>query len=111
MTPKEINHSVETNKVQFTKGERVEHWLNFVFLLFPLSLVGYVVIDTAIRNKEFPIFALILAGLSVMLLRHKIISPKLKTYKSNLTEEQFIEANFAAVRLSLIEYRELFFSG
>lgn len=100
MTPKEINRSIETKNVQFTKGERIEHWLNFVLLLIPLSLMGFLVIDTANQNEAFPFFGLILVGFFVLLLRHKLISPKLKAYKSNLTAEQFQMANHAAAKLN-----------
>ena len=100
MKTEEINQSIESMNLYLTKDEKIEHWLNFIILLMPIILIGYVPIETAIQNKEFSFFALILTGLILLLLRHKLISPKLYVYKTNLTKEQFKQANQAAAKLN-----------
>lgn len=104
MTTKQINQSIEKMKIYLTSREKIEYWLNFIFILAPLSFVGYITIDTAIQNQEFSLLTLILLGILIsllsMLLKHKLNSTKLDGYKSRLTVEQFIEANEATAKLN-----------
>lgn len=114
MTGKEINQSIETMKVHLTKVEKIEHWLNFIFLLIPLSGIGYVTIEGAIQNQRFPFFALIIIGLFVLFLKHKLVSRKFEVYKSTLTEEQFKQANQATAKLhdwTILSNRKNYFSA
>ncbi len=100
MTSKEINRSIETMKIHLTKSDKTEHWLNFIVLLIPICLIGYESIEKVTQNKEFSFFVLLILGFFTLFLRHKLISQKLDVYKSNLTEEQFKQANQAAARIN-----------
>lgn len=100
MTAREINQSIASMKVYLNKGERIEHWGNFIFLLIPIILFGFMTIYAPIQNGEISIFGFIPVRLFVLLLRHKLISPKLDVYKSNLSSEQFKESNKAAAKLN-----------
>lgn len=100
MTPKEINQSIESRKVHLTKGEKIEHWMNFLSLLIPLSFLGFITIYEPITNGEIPTFGIIVIIAFFVLLHHKLVSPKLDVYKSELTEEQFKQANQAAATLN-----------
>lgn len=100
MTPKEINQSIESMKIHLTKDEKINHWVNFLFLLIPLSFCCYIAIYEAITNGEIPIFGIIIIIAIFLFLRHKLVSPKLDVYKSELTEEQFKQANQAAAILN-----------
>ena len=114
MTPKEINQSIESMKIHLTKGEKIEHWVNFFFMLIPLSLFGFITIYEPISNGEFPTFGIIIIIAFFLFLRHKLISPKLDVYKSELTEEQFKQANQAAAKLNewvILSNRKNYFSA
>lgn len=101
-------------KIHLNKGERIEHWVNFISLLIPLSFFGFVTIYVPITNGAFPIFGLIVIGMFAIFLRHKLICPKLEVYKSNLTEEQFKEVNQSVAKLNdwtILSNREDYFSA
>ncbi len=101
MTQKEINQSIESTKVNLTKGESIEHWVNFFILLIPLGFFGEVTIYEPITNGEFPTtFGIIIIIAFFLFLRHKLVCSKLEVYKSELTEEQFKQANKAAATLN-----------
>ncbi|THH36416.1 hypothetical protein [Neolewinella litorea] len=92
MTSREINRSIRTGKVQLTPGERVEHWVNFLFLSIPLVAVAFV-LHYDLRVDGFLIFGIVVFLL--LLLRHKLVSPRLEVYRSGLTDQQFKRANQA----------------
>lgn len=100
MTTEEINRSIESMKLHLNKGERIKHWVNFLFILIPLSFLGFTTLYLAISNGEIPILGIIAAIAFFYLLRQKLTSPKLDVYKSELTAEQFKQANQAAARLN-----------
>lgn len=96
----EINKSIESMKIHLTKGEKIEYWVNFLSLLIPLSSLGFITIYEPITNEEVPTFGIFIIIAFFLLLRHKLVSPKLDVYKSELTEEQFKQANQAAATLN-----------
>jgi heme/copper-type cytochrome/quinol oxidase subunit 4 len=100
MTPKEINQSIESMKMHLTKVEKINHWVNFLLLIIPLCFCGYISIYEAIINGEIPIMGIFIIIAIFLFLRHKLVSPKLDVYKSELTEEQFKQANQAAATLN-----------
>ncbi|MFK7983986.1 MAG: hypothetical protein AB8G86_28675 [Saprospiraceae bacterium] len=101
-------------KIYLNKGERIEHWVNFFFLLIPLSFFGFITIYEPASKGEIPTFGLIVIGMFFLFLRHKLLSTKLEVYKSNLTEEQFKQANHAAAKLNdwiVLSNRKNYFSA
>ncbi|AWV98685.1 hypothetical protein [Arcticibacterium luteifluviistationis] len=100
MTEKEIDHSIASMKVSLNDAEKFEYWLNLVSLMFFLGMTLIVDIQSEVSNGEFPISGIIVIIVFLLLFRHKLISPKLAVYHSNLTEEQFIQANQAAATLN-----------
>ena len=100
MTAKEINQSIESMKIHLSKEERIDHWVNFFFLLIPISLFGFITIYEPISNGEIPTYGIIVIIMFFLFLRHKLISSKLEVYKSSLTEEQFKQANQVAAKLN-----------
>lgn len=76
--------------------------------------MGYVSVEPAIQEKAFSFMALLPIGLLGLFLRHKIVSPRLAVYQSNLTEEQFKQANAAAAKLNdwiILSDRKDYFSA
>ncbi len=100
MTPIEINQSIQSMKIHLTIGEKIEYWVNFLFLLIPLIFFGFVTIYEPISKGEVPTFGIIIIIAFFLFLRHKLVSPKLDVYKSELTAEQFKQANQAAAKLN-----------
>jgi hypothetical protein len=114
MTLKEIKQSIESMKVPLDEGERIMHWVNFFFMLIPLSLIGYLTVYEPILYDSIPLFGIVLVITFILFLWHKLVSPKLEVYKSELSEEQFKQANQAAVKLNewiVISSRENYFSA
>lgn len=74
MTPKEINQSIESKKINLTKGEKIEYWVDFFFVLIPLSFFGFFTIYEPITNGEFPILGIITIIAFLLFLRHKLTS-------------------------------------
>ena len=114
MTTKEINQSIESREIRLAKGEKIEHWVNFFSLLIPLGVVGFITIYEPISNGAFPTYGIIVIITFFLLLRHKLISLKLNVYKSELTEEQFKQANQAAATLNewvVLSNRKNYFSA
>lgn len=97
MTSEQIDKSIGSGKVQLNKGEIVEYWLNFIFLLLPVYFFGQVSIYTIFSFSELPILSVTLLGLLVY---HKLVSQKLKIYNLSLTGKLFKDANLATVTLS-----------
>ncbi|MFB0945871.1 MAG: hypothetical protein QMB24_06975 [Spirosomataceae bacterium] len=81
MTPSEINKSIEKRRISLTKGEKLQYWLNFILLSFPIILIGLPTFEKDIQNEGFSFFALILIGLIALLVQHKLTSTKLDAYE------------------------------
>ncbi|HHH50332.1 MAG TPA: hypothetical protein ENK52_05075 [Saprospiraceae bacterium] len=114
MTSKEINQSIESMKINLTKGEKIEHWVNFILMLIPLVVLGEIIMGESITDGEFPKSGIIIIIMFFLFLRHKLVSPKLDVYKSGLTEEQFKQANQAAATLNewvILSNRKNYFSA
>ncbi len=114
MTTKEINQSIESMKVDLKKGEWIQHWLNVVFLIFIIGMILIVDIQSEISNGEFPMSGLILVTIFCLIIRNKLISPKLEAHQSEITEEQFKQANQSAAKLNewvILSNRNNYFSA
>lgn len=94
MTEEEVNNSIETGKVQLSKNEQTQHWLNFAGTLVFIGPIGGVIVYSAWYLFPIPV---VVIGL---FLRHKLTCTKLSVYKSSLTADQFRSANVAAAKLN-----------
>ena len=114
MTSKEINQSIESLKIKLTRGEKIDHWLNFFSLLIPLFSIGITTIYLPLLNGEITVIGIIILIAFILLLRHKLLSPKIEVFKSELTSEQFKLANQAAATLNewvILSNRRNFFQA
>lgn len=105
MTTSQILESIASGKVLLTRSERIEHWGNLIFALIPFTIFGYITLYEPLVRGEWPISGIVVIGLFILFLRHKITSPHLDVYASNLTDEQFKQANQAAAKLNGWEIR------
>ncbi len=96
MKQKDIATSIEKRKIHLSRNEKIEHWLSLIFLSILLAFIGYPLRGFEAQDwSHWFWLILILAGF-VLLLRHKLVSPNLEAYRSNLASEEFMLANEAA---------------
>jgi hypothetical protein len=114
MTANEINKAIRTMKVHFSKGEKLEHWVNFILLLVPIYFLGFLSFEYAIKNNEITFSVIIIISIVAFILKHKITCSNFKGYKSNLTTNEFKQSNLAAAELNdwrIIENTDDYFSA
>jgi hypothetical protein len=100
MTQKELNISIQAKKVHLTKKEEFYQILNFILLLIPISSFGIVAVMNKFEDKIDYIFIIISLGLFFYILWQKLNGSKMEVYKTNLTADQFKQANQAAASLN-----------
>lgn len=114
MTAKEINQSIESMKVNLTTTEKIEHWINFFFILFLLSFIGIITIYDPLSNGEIPTYGVFVILVLFLFIRHNLLSSKLVVCKITLSGNQFKQANQAAAKLcgwAILSNKQNYFSA
>lgn len=100
MYENEINQSIEKMKIHLTKSEKNDQWFNISTFLIIIIGFGYLSITSTLASLEVLFIIFILVIIFVLVIRDIHTSPNLKVFKTNITELQFIEANFVAAKLN-----------
>ena len=96
MNIEEVDDSTETKRVQFTRGETIEHWINCIPVLFFIYFVGQAFMLTIFSSVDFPILSIILL---VLLIIQKLFGQNFKVINLEINGSQFKHSNKAAAIL------------
>lgn len=96
----EIDKAIKTLRIPLSREENIYLWLNTTMLCVVMWLIGSTSIETVRNNQSFPTLIIILLLLAVGLIYRTITINRLKVWKTDLTEDQFKEANIASATLN-----------
>jgi hypothetical protein len=108
-----INNQIKVlRRVKLSIQEKIEHWLNFLFLSVPILIYPTTIFIAEGTVDYFVAIPFLI--IFILFLRHKILFNKLKEYSISISNEEFKLANMAASRLNgwiIMTYEDEYFEA